>query len=125
MRGVGADLTEEEERTLAQYQRDGEARLAWWDQRQAEREHNAEVSGYRRLGEEAEALWEKWWDANAAILEAHPVTIEGAVAQLEAATKIIRDGIADGNEEGLGIDKIGTLHAYEALARLTHKEGGA
>jgi hypothetical protein len=95
--------------------------LAWWDQRQAEREHNAEISGFYRLNEECDAIWDQWGDANAAVLEAHPVTIKGAIAQLEAATKIIRDDIAEGNEEGLDIDKIGMLNAYEALARLTRR----
>jgi hypothetical protein len=121
LREMGPDLTEEEERTLAQYRREGKARLAWWDRRQAEREHNAEISGFYRLNDECDAIWDQWGDANAAVLEAHPVTIEGAIAQLEAATKIIRDDIEDGNGESLDIDKIGMLNAYEALARLTRR----
>jgi hypothetical protein len=125
LRQMGPDLTEEEERTLAQYRRDGEARLAWWDETQAQRERNAEVSGYRSLSEEADERWDECGDLEVAILEAYPVTIEGALAQLAIVANDIKKDIADAGEEGIDVYRLGIVRAYDALVRLSSQNGAA
>jgi hypothetical protein len=97
------------------------ARLAWWDRRQAEREHNGIVSGYRAAADEADALWQQWCDAHHAVCEATAVTVAGAMAQLRVAVQqIIIDHTNHGTFErdAVDINETAVLNVYETLARL-------
>jgi hypothetical protein len=105
-----------------QTQANNAARLEWLDRRQAERERNAEVSGYRDREAETEELWSQYSDACVALMDAEPVTIAGAMAQLRIAVDGIKDAHTTDGEFSGDFDNYGVFNAYDALARLLPQE---
>jgi hypothetical protein len=75
---------------LEQIRKDNATRLAWIDQRLAERERNAEISGYSRASAESEVLFGEASDLLNEVLDATVTTAGGAWAKLALAAESLR-----------------------------------
>lgn len=98
------------------------ARLEWWDRRQAEREHNAEVSGFRAADAELDTLCEEANEAEEIAIKTPATTLAGALARLEIAVKMIRDKGAE--ERGLDLEETAIIGAFDDLTRLLSDSRG-
>jgi hypothetical protein len=116
---------EHEPQLLEQSRKDNATRLAWIDQRVAEREHNAEVSGYTRAADESEALWQQAGDLCDEALETTATTVAGAWARLALAAATLRTDHTFGGELSGDMDIGGVLGAVADLERLGVMPGSA
>jgi hypothetical protein len=75
---------------LEQDREDNATRTAWVERRIAEREHNAEVSGYNREIKAGEILWHKLDELDDLIVDTAAASAAGALAKLAHALAMLR-----------------------------------
>jgi hypothetical protein len=110
---------------LEQSRKDNATRLAWIDQLIAERERNAEISGFKCATDESEALWGEASELLSEALGTTATTVAGAWARLALAAATLRtDHTLDGELTG-DMDIGGVLGAVADLERLGAMPGSA
>jgi hypothetical protein len=113
------------EQLLEQSQKGNATRLAWIDQRIAERKRNSEISGFKRATDESEALWGEASELLSEALGTTATTVAGAWARLALAAATLRtDHTLDGELTG-DMDIGGVLGAVADLERLGAMPGSA
>jgi hypothetical protein len=104
----------------AQVEADNAARLAWWDRRQAEREHKAEVSGYRAANQACDQAYEAYNDVLWQICDKPATTVAGVVLKLTVVAEIIADENGTEGIEGTDLSELEPTDRalFDALADL-------
>jgi hypothetical protein len=110
---------------LEQIRKDNATRLAWIDQRLAERERNAEISGYSRASAESEVLFGEASDLLSEVLDATVTTAGGAWAKLALAAESLRVNHTIEGELTGDMAIGGVLSAVADLERLGAMPGSA
>jgi hypothetical protein len=110
---------------LEQSRKDNATRLAWIDQRIAERERNAEISGFKCATGESEALWGEASELLSEALDTTATTVAGAWARLALAAGALRTNHTIDGELTGDMDIGGVLGAVADLERLGAMPGKA
>ena len=101
---------------MAQVEREGAARLAWWDAEGAPLSRAHEASGYSAAAEESDRLGDEACDATNAVIDTPATTAAGTIARLRI---IIGRFVEDSNE-----DYEALASAFDDLLRVTGWEKG-
>lgn len=108
-------------------QRDGKARLAWWDAEHARLKPALDAYELHRpaaeaADEEHEENWSRVDDITAEILTTPPVTLAGAMAQLGEAVRQIEvdhsDNDGNVDREAFNLEDRAVINVYASLVRL-------